>query len=112
MAEMMSPRPRVLHLFSGWQWVEPAPSIVNLCRRLGRHGHVVDLACARPPEGQPNTLEQNARARHVDPILDFRLERTFNPFINLPDIHRLTEFLDREEVQIVHVHTAHDHYLG
>ena len=72
----------------------------------------MDLACARAPEGQPNSLEQNARERHVDPILDFRLEKSFNPFINLPDIHRLTEFLDREEVQIVHVHTAHDHYIG
>jgi glycosyltransferase involved in cell wall biosynthesis len=112
MVEMMSPRPRVLHLFSGWNWVEPACSIVDLCRRLGRHGHVVDLACARAPEGQPNALEQNARERHVDPILDFRLEKSFNPFVNLPDIHRLTEFLDREEVQIVHVHTAHDHYIG
>ena len=112
MGTVMSPRPRVLHLFSGWNWVEPAPSIVDLCRQLGRQGHVVDLACGRAPEGQPNPLEQNARERHVDPILDFRLEKTFNPFINLPDIHRLTEFLDREEVQIVHVHTAHDHYIG
>ena len=112
MVAVMSPRPRVLHLFSGWNWVEPAPSIVDLCRQLGRQGHVVDLACARAPEGQPNSLEQNARERHVDPILDFRLEKSFNPFINLPDIHRLTEFLDREEVQIVHVHTAHDHYIG
>ncbi len=112
MGAVMSPRPRVLHLFSGWNWVEPAPSIVDLCRQLGRQGHVVDLACGRAPEGQPNPLEQNARERHVDPILDFRLEKTFNPFVNLPDIHRLTEFLDREEVQIVHVHTAHDHYIG
>jgi len=112
MGPVMSPRPRVLHLFSGWNWAGPAPSIVDLCRQLGRQGHVVDLACGRAPEGQPNPLEQNARERHVDPILDFRLEKTFNPFINLPDIHRLTEFLDREEVQIVHVHTAHDHYIG
>jgi glycosyltransferase involved in cell wall biosynthesis len=112
MVSVMSPRPRVLHLFSGWNWVEPAPSIVDLCRQLGRQGHVVDLACARAPEGQPNLIEQNARERHVDPILDFRLEKTFNPFINLPDIHRLTEFLEREEVQIVHVHTAYDHYIG
>jgi glycosyltransferase involved in cell wall biosynthesis len=112
MVSVMSPRPRVLHLFSGWNWVEPALAIVDLCRQLGRQGHVVDLACARAPEGQPNFLEQNARERHVDPIMDFRLEKTFNPFINLPDIHRLTEFLDREEVQIVHVHTAYDHYIG
>jgi glycosyltransferase involved in cell wall biosynthesis len=112
MVEMRSDRPRVLHLLSGWKWVEPAPSIVDLCRRLSRRGHVVDLAFARPPEGQPSSLEQNARERHVNPILDFRLEKSFNPFINLPDIHRLTEFLDREEVQIVHVHTAHDHYIG
>jgi len=112
MGAVMSPRPRVLHLFSGWNWVEPALSIVDLCRQLGRQGHVVDLACARAPEGRTNSLEQHARERHVDPILDFRLEKSFNPFINLPDIHSLTEFLDREEVQIVHVHTAHDHYIG
>jgi glycosyltransferase involved in cell wall biosynthesis len=112
MVALTSPRPRVLHLFSGWNWVEPAPSIVDLCRQLGRQGHVVDLAFARPPEGQPNLLERNARERHVDPILDFRLEKSFNPFIYLPDIHRVTDFLDREEVQIVHVHTAHDHYIG
>jgi glycosyltransferase involved in cell wall biosynthesis len=112
MVAVMAPRPRVLHLFSGSNWVEPALSIVGLCRQLSRQGHVVDLACARAPEGQPNLLEQNARERHVNPILDFRLERSFNPFVNLSDIRRLTEFLDREEVQIVHVHTAHDHYIG
>jgi glycosyltransferase involved in cell wall biosynthesis len=112
MVAVRGPRPRVLHLFSGSNWVEPALSIVDLCRQLSRQGHVVDLACARAPEGQPNLLEQNARERHVDPILDFHLGKTLNPFVNLPDIHRLTEFLDREEVQIVHVHTAHDHYIG
>jgi glycosyltransferase involved in cell wall biosynthesis len=112
MVAVRGPRPRVLHLFSGRNWVEPAQSIVDLCRQLSRQGHVVDLACARAPEGQTNLLELNARERHVEPILDFHLEKSFNPFVNLPDIHRLTEFLDREEVQIVHVHTEHDHYIG
>jgi glycosyltransferase involved in cell wall biosynthesis len=112
MVAVTSPRPRVLHLFSGWEWVEPAPSIVDLCRQLGRQGHVVDLACARAPEGRPNLLEQNARERRVEPILEFRLEKSFNPLISLSDIRRLTDFLDREEVQIVHVHTEYDHYIG
>jgi glycosyltransferase involved in cell wall biosynthesis len=123
---MMRPRPRVLHLFSGWERTGPGESIVNLCRLLGRRGLVADLACARAPgEGpapragaaglrraSPPSLEQVARERQVEPILDFRLQRSVNLFVHWPDIYRMIEFLDREEVEIVHVHTAHDHYIG
>ena len=125
MGAMMRPRPRVLHLFSAWEWAGPAESIVDLCRLLGRRGLVADLACARAPAGSPPasraaglpqtgpfTIEQGARERQIEPILDFRLQRSVNPFVHWPDIYRLTEFLDREEVEIVHVHTAHDHYVG
>ena len=133
MGAVMRPRPRVLHLFSGWEFSNAAESIVDLCRLLGRRGLVADLACARAPdparrpagmEGPPASrlaglrpirkpsLEQIARERQVEPILDFRLQRSINPFVHWPDIYRLIEFLDREEVEIVHVHTAHDHYVG
>jgi len=133
MGAVMRPRPRVLHLFSGWEFSNAGESIVDLCRLLGRRGLVADLACARAPdparrpaggEGPPASrlagqrqirkpsLEQVARERQVEPILDFRLQRSINPFVHWPDIYRLIEFLDREEVEIVHVHTAHDHYVG
>ena len=110
--DMNSMRPRVLHLFSDWKWTGPAEPTVNLCRQLRRRGYPVDIACARAPGNYPQSLEHRARERRVEPVLDFRLKKKFNIFSNLRDIKLLAEYIDREEVQIVHVHTTHDHYLG
>ena len=112
MDQMMGDRPRVLHLFSDWKWTGPAELIVNLCRHLRRRGYVADIACARPPGDCPNSLEHHARERHVEPVLDFRLDKKPNLFANHEDMRNLIEYMDREEVEIVHVHTSHDHYLG
>jgi len=113
MASMMRPRPGILHLLSDWKWTGPAEPIVNLCRHLRRRGQIVDLACASPPPGgYPDSIAHHANARRVEPILDFRLNKRPNLLDNLHDLRRLTEFIDREDVQIVHVHTSHDHYIG
>ena len=112
MVRMMRPRPRVLHLFSDWKWTGPAEPTVNLCRYLRRHGYVVDFACARAPGDHPQWLANRARERHVEPVLDFRLDKRPNIFSNLNDIRTLTEYIDHEEVEIVHVHSSHDHYIG
>jgi glycosyltransferase involved in cell wall biosynthesis len=108
----MRPRPRVLHLFSDWKWTGPAEPIVTLCRQLRRHGYAVDLACGRPARDYPDSIERHARQRHVEPVFDFQLRKGGNPFVNLPDIAKLKEYVEREEVEIVHVHTGHDHYIG
>ena len=112
MVSIMRPRPRILHLFSDWKWTGPAEPTVNLCRHLRRRGYVVDFACARPPGDQPQALEYQAEARHVEPVLDFHLKKRLNLFTNLNDIRALTEYIDRGEVEIVHVHSSHDHYIG
>ena len=112
MATVMRPRPRILHLLSDWKWTGPAEPIVNLCRHLRRHGHVVDMACAKPPRDYPSSIVHQATARRVEPVLDFRLNKKPNLFDNLNDIKKLTEFIDQEEIQIIHVHSSHDHYLG
>ncbi len=110
---MMRPRPRVLHLYSDWRWTAAAESIVNLCRHLRRLGFPVDLACRRPPGNYPQSLEHRARERRIEPILDFGLNgESRNPFDAWGDARALTEFIDREEVEIVHVHNSYDHYVG
>ena len=109
---MIAPRPRVLHLFSDWKWTGPAEPIVNLVRQLRRQGYAVDLACARGPGYYQHSLEHRARERRVEPVLDFKLQKKFNFRANLSDLKRLSEYMEREEVQIVHVHTSHDHFLG
>lgn len=109
---MMRPRPRILHVFSDWKWTGPAEPIVTLCRQLRRHGYPVDLACTRAPRNAKDSIEQHARERHVEPVLDFRLQKSGNPFVNFPDISLLKEYLEHEEVEIVHTHTGHDHYIA
>ena len=110
---MMRPRPRVLHLCSDWRWTAAVESIVSLCRHLRWLGFTVDLACRRPPGNAPQSLEHRARERRIEPILDFGLNgESCNPFNAWEDARALTEFIDREEVGIVHVHTGYDHYVG
>jgi glycosyltransferase involved in cell wall biosynthesis len=102
----------VLHLFSDWKWTGPAEPIVNLCRQLRRAGYTVDFACGRPLRDYQDSIEHHACERHVEPVFDFQLRKGGNPFVNLPDIAKLKEYIEREEVEIVHVHTGHDHYIG
>jgi L-malate glycosyltransferase len=109
---MMSARPRVLHILSDWKWTGPAEPIVNLCRQLRRGGFAVDFACRRALSNYPQSLEHRARERRVDPVLDFQLKKKPNLFANLSDIRAMREYMDREEVQIVHVHSSHDHLLA
>ena len=106
------PRPRVLHLFSDWKWTGPAEPTVNLCRELGHRGYEVDLACARCPGTYPQSLEHMARERRVSPVLDFHLAPGWHPMQILSDVCAVAEYVGREGVEIVHVHSSHDHYIG
>jgi len=112
MGSIMRPRPRVLHLFADWKWTGPAEPTVNLCRHLRRHGFVADLACAAPAQEHPQTLAAKARERHVPPVLDFELRKGADFLSIFRDIGKLREYIDREEVEIVHVHSSRDHYIG
>jgi len=112
MAPVMRPRPRILHLLSDWKWTGPAEPIVNLCRELGRHGHVVNLACRKPPHSYPKSILHHAAEQRVDVNAEFELNKGLNVAANLRDIRGLAEFIDREDVGVVHVHTSHDHYIG
>lgn len=113
MNEPLRPRPRVLHLLSDWKWTGPAEPIVNLCRQLRHHGLHADFACTRPPKRlQGRGIVPRAAERHVEPILDFNLHKGANPVLNFADIRHIAEYIDREEIQIIHTHTGHDHYIG
>jgi len=112
MVTVTRPRPRVLHLFSDWKWTGPAEPTVNLCRHLRRHGYVVDFACAQPRGKSQSMLEKYAQERHVEPITDFQLNKRPNLLANMNDIRALTQYIDQEEVEIIHVHSSHDHYIG
>ena len=112
MGSVTRPRPRILHLFSDWKWTGPAEPTVNLCRHLRRHGYVVDFACAQPPGKAAPVLENYAQERHVEAITDFQLNKRPNLLANMNDMRALTRYIDQEEVEIIHVHSSHDHYIG
>ena len=86
--------------------------MANLCRALSQKGYTVDLACIAGPPDQPVALEHKARERHIEPILDLRLDKRPNVLSNRHDIRALARMIDDEEIQIIHVHTTHDHYIG
>ena len=72
----------------------------------------MDFACAQPPGKSAPVLEDHAQERHVEPITEFQLNKRPNLLANMNDIRALTRYIDREEVEIIHVHSSHDHYIG
>lgn len=103
---------KVLHLFSDWKWTGPAEPVVNLCRELQALGIEVLLACRRPLEGYPVSIEGRAKERGVKVMTGFHLNRYLDLKETLQDFHSLPGFLNREGFEIVHCHLSHDHVLG
>ncbi len=113
MGTMIRPRPRILHLLAESVWGPTPEYVVNLCRELRRHGQIIDLACAKSDGDYPNSVEHNSRERRVEPVTDFDLKAGLdNIFITLADVRRLTEFIEREEVEILHAHCDLTHYIA
>lgn len=103
---------RVLHLFSDWKWTGPAEPVVNLCRELQAVGIEVLLACRRPMEGYPVSIEGRAKERGVKVTTAFHLNRYLDPKETLQDFYSLPGFLKKGKFEIVHSHLSHDHALG
>ncbi|MBI1852421.1 MAG: glycosyltransferase family 4 protein [Planctomycetes bacterium] len=103
---------RILHLFSNWKWTGPAEPALNLAAELRRAGHDVLFACGRPVKGCENFVAREARARGIEPILQFRLNKHRRPLDNLHDQRRLPKFIEREQIDIVHAHLDNDHLLA
>lgn len=103
---------RVLHLFSDWRWTGPAEPVVTLCQRLQVRGWEISLACCKPPHPHPQNLEEKASARGLKVTTRFHLNRYFAPWENLSDLRRLPCYLEEQEIDLMHVHLSHDHFLG
>ena len=103
---------RVLHLFSNCKWTGPAEPALNLCRALRDAGVETEFACA-PDAGQSiNMVVESARARGVEPILDFHLRKHRHPWYNFQDVRRLRRYLAEHPFDIVHCHLDNDHEIA
>src|SRR4030066_1252061 len=109
---------KVLQLFSDWKGTGPSEPIVNLCQELERRGHDVTLAYRKPPFPVADSLEKRAHERKIRATDQFRLNRPLKIYSpssildTLSDILDLTDYLRKEEVDILNVHQSHDHILG
>lgn len=98
---------RILHLASSDRWTGVADPVVSIAREQQARGHRVWVAC-----GPGFTFEEEARRRGVEVVSDMDLGRSNNPLRFLADVRFLREFCVREQVDIVHCHLPHDHWLA
>ena len=103
---------KVLHLFGDWKWTGPAEPTLDLCLNLRALGIDARLACKAEEPGASSSLPRKALERGLTPILDLAFNKKLNIRDNLADIGRVRDLCDRDQVDLVHVHSSHDHIVG
>lgn len=109
---------KILHLFADWKWTGPAEPVADLCFALQRRGHEVTLAYRRAPYSSPKSVQKGVQERGIRSIDRFHLEpiAKAHHLIRLKDIASdiggIARLIDEEGIDIVNVHTSHDHIVG
>ncbi len=101
---------RVLHLFSDWKWTGPSEPTLDLCLELRALGVDAALACPPAPPDAAGSLPARARERGLEPLQQFRLERSLSLFKLLRDTGRVAEAC--RGFDLLHAHFSHDHLVG
>ena len=97
----------VLHVVANPWWTGAAAPALDLAQSLRDRGHAVEFACV-----SGDALEARARAVHFTPIGGLSLRRTVRPWIILRDLGELRRFICAREIDVVHAHQTHDHWLA
>jgi glycosyltransferase involved in cell wall biosynthesis len=103
---------RVLHLFANWKWTGPAEPAVALAASLKQRGLDVDFACGREVGSLPNDVANEARARGLAPVLDFRLGKHRHPLYDAMDRRSLRAWLKKRRPDLIHCHLPNDHRIA
>jgi len=98
---------RVLHLAANRWWTGSADPIVRLLNGLQQRGHRVLLGIVRG-----DRFEVKAREAGIPLLSDLSLNPHFRPRDFLKDLLRLRRLVARNDIQIIHCHHSHDHWLG
>ncbi len=102
-----SPPLRVLHLVANRWWTGSADPVIRLVGGLEKRGHRVWLALIAG-----DRFEAKAREAGIEPVAGLSLDVKAMPWAWLSDLRRLRALVRREQVDVVHVHHSHDHWLG
>jgi len=97
----------ILQLAANRWWTGSADPVIHLSRGLRARGHRVLLGVI--PGGR---FEEKARDAGLEPLAGLSLEASRDPLGVLRDIHRIRRLVEREQVDVIHAHHSHDHWLG
>jgi glycosyltransferase involved in cell wall biosynthesis len=97
----------VLHVVANRWWTGSAEPVLRLVLGLQARGHRVLLGLAAG-----DRFETKAREAGIQPVEDLRLDVKSGPADIVGDARRLRALVNREGVDVVHVHHSHDHWLG
>lgn len=98
---------RILHVVANRWWTGSADPALDLARVLKERGHSVWFACVRG-----DVLETHVRAAGVELVDELCLERTARPWRLAVQIGTLGRVLRELEIDVVHAHQTHDHWLA
>ncbi len=98
---------KILHLVSRYRWTGCAEPAVNLCRHLEKAGADSRLCCV--PGGSLERRAKEMGARLVDAA---PLGRDYTPWGILGAARKLSRHVAAEEIDLLHAHTSHDHWLA
>jgi glycosyltransferase involved in cell wall biosynthesis len=97
----------IVHLAANRWWTGSADPVIRLVTGLSARGHRVRLGVVRG-----DRFEEKAREAGISPLdgLDLRARGWPGPIIR--DLLRLRALFAREQVDVVHAHHSHDHWLA
>jgi glycosyltransferase involved in cell wall biosynthesis len=98
---------RILHLASSERWTGAAEPLTSLALQQMRQGHQVWIGCV-----PGDTFEEKAKAAGTHVVTLFHLNRRLHPLHMLSDLCALPRFCRENQVDIVHCHLIHDHWLA
>jgi len=98
---------RILHVVANRWWTGSADPALDLARALQARGHAVWFACI-----PGDALEAHVRESGVALVEGLSLERTTRPWRIAAQIRGLGRTLRRLEVDVIHAHQTHDHWLA
>jgi L-malate glycosyltransferase len=105
---MTRPAPLViLQLVANRWWTGSADPVIQLSRGLETRGHHVLLGLILG-----DRFEAKAREAGLVPLGGLSLDPKRAPLRVLPDIARLRHLVRSEQVDVIHTHHSHDHWLG
>lgn len=102
---------RVLHLFSNVKLTGPAETVLLTCRYIKERGVDVYFACGSYP-GSVSSIQKRADEYELEPLTSFKLRKHFDIVSSIKDIPDVMNFIEEEEIDIVHTHLLGDHIVG